>query len=171
MDVAIQHPWFRRFLPSFFSPRIFDQNFGEHIPEIELLPPISSSSYYFRFPFFRMPTWMEAGLGEMRLDKEKFTVNLDVKHFSPEELQVKVVGGFIEIHGKHEDRKDEHGFISREFHRKYKIPTDVDPKGITSSLSPDGVLTISGHRKLDGAPDRIIPITHEDKHSVTGPQK
>lgn len=41
----------------------------------------------------------------MRLDKDKFYVNLDVKHFSPEELKVKVLGDMIEIHGKHEERQ------------------------------------------------------------------
>lgn len=41
----------------------------------------------------------------MRLEKDKFSVNLDVKHFSPEELKVKVQGDMIEIHGKHEERQ------------------------------------------------------------------
>lgn len=41
----------------------------------------------------------------MRLEKDKFSVNLDVKHFSPEELKVKVLGDMIEIHGKHEERQ------------------------------------------------------------------
>uniref|UniRef100_A0A4X1TC45 Alpha-crystallin B chain n=1 Tax=Sus scrofa TaxID=9823 RepID=A0A4X1TC45_PIG len=83
----------------------------------------------------------------MRLEKDRFSVNLDVKHFSPEELKVKVLGDVIEVHGKHEERQDEHGFISREFHRKYRIPADVDPLTITSSLSSDGVLTVNGPRR------------------------
>ncbi|MBN3276082.1 CRYAB protein, partial [Polyodon spathula] len=101
----------------------------------------------------------------MKVDKDRFMVNVDVKHFSPEELGVKVNGDFIEIRGKHEDRQDEHGFISREFHRKYKIPAGVDSAAITSSLSSDGVLTISAPRKQADAPERTIPITitHEDK--------
>lgn len=41
----------------------------------------------------------------MRLDKDRFSVNLDVKHFSPEELKVKVLGDVVEIHGKHEERQ------------------------------------------------------------------
>lgn len=41
----------------------------------------------------------------MRLEKDKLSINLDVKHFSPEELKVKVSGDFIEIHGKHEERQ------------------------------------------------------------------
>ncbi|XP_028648685.1 crystallin, alpha B, a [Erpetoichthys calabaricus] len=173
MDIAIQHPWFRRsFFPSFFPSRIFDQNFGEHLTESEMFPSFSSMFWpNLRSSLFRMPSWMDTGLSEMRLEKDRFTVNLDVKHFSPEELKVHVNGDYIEIHGKHEDRQDEHGFISREFHRKYKIPAGVDPNIVTSSLSPDGVLTVSAPRKLADVPERTIPITIDDKPAVTGPQK
>ncbi|KAF6332815.1 crystallin alpha B [Rhinolophus ferrumequinum] len=107
----------------------------------------------------------------MRLEKDRFSVNLDVKHFSPEELKVKVLGDVIEVHGKHEERQDEHGFISREFHRKYRIPADVDPLAITSSLSSDGVLTVNGPRKQASGPERTIPITREDKPAVTAASK
>uniref|UniRef100_UPI0001FBA1A3 ALPHA-CRYSTALLIN B CHAIN, n=1 Tax=Homo sapiens TaxID=9606 RepID=UPI0001FBA1A3 len=88
------------------------------------------------------------------MEKDRFSVNLDVKHFSPEELKVKVLGDVIEVHGKHEERQDEHGFISREFHRKYRIPADVDPLTITSSMSSDGVLTVNGPRKQVSGPER-----------------
>ncbi|XP_016304494.1 alpha-crystallin B chain-like [Sinocyclocheilus anshuiensis] len=75
---------------------------------------------------------------------ELFIIKLDVKHYSPDELMVKINDDFIEIHGKHDERQDEHGTVAREFYRKYKIPddVDVDPGAITASLSSDGVLTI-----------------------------
>lgn len=39
---------------------------------------------------------------------------------------------------------------------------DVDPATVTSSLSPDGVLTIKAPKKaLPDAKERTIPITHE----------
>ncbi|XP_066566601.1 crystallin, alpha B, b [Amia ocellicauda] len=171
MDIAIQHPWFRRpFFSSFFPCRIFDQNFGEHISEGDVFSPFPPL-YWPRSSFFRMPTWVDSGLSEMRLDKDRFMINLDVKHFSPEELCVKVTGDFIEIHGKHEDRQDEHGYVSREFHRKYKIPAGVEPTAVTSSLSSDGVLTISAPRKLADVPERTISITRDDKPAMPAPQK
>ncbi|XP_069470402.1 alpha-crystallin B chain isoform X3 [Ambystoma mexicanum] len=107
----------------------------------------------------------------MRLEKDKFSLNLDVKHFSPEELQVKVLGDFIEIHGKHEERQDEHGYVSRDFHRKYKMPVDVESLSITSSLSSDGVLTVIGPRRLSDVPERIIPVTREEKPAIAGLHK
>ncbi|KAK2816547.1 hypothetical protein Q7C36_022818 [Tachysurus vachellii] len=171
MDIAIQHPWFRRsFWPSFFPSRIFDQHFGEHISESDVLAPYPSL-YFPRPSFFRLPSWMDSGLSEMKMEKDRFTISLDVKHFSPEELAVKVCGDYIEVHAKHEDRQDDHGFISREFSRKYSVPTGVDPANITSSLSSDGVLTITGPRKPSDAQERSITITREDKSAVSGQKK
>uniref|UniRef100_A0A674IR56 Alpha-crystallin B chain n=2 Tax=Emydidae TaxID=8476 RepID=A0A674IR56_9SAUR len=107
----------------------------------------------------------------MRLEKDKFSVNVDVKHFSPEDLKVKVLGDVIEVHGKHEERQDEHGSVAREFNRKYRIPADVDPLSITSSLSSDGVLTVNGPRKQTDVPERTIPITREEKSAIAGAQR
>ncbi|RLV86611.1 hypothetical protein DV515_00015879 [Chloebia gouldiae] len=173
MDITIHNPLIRRPFFSWLAPsRIFDQIFGEHLPESELLPVSPSfSPFLMRSPILRMPSWLETGLSEMRLDKDKFYVNLDVKHFSPEELKVKVLGDMIEIHGKHEERQDEHGFIAREFSRKYRIPDDVDPLTITSSLSLDGVLTVSAPRKQSDVPERSIPITREDKAAIAAAQR
>lgn len=38
-------------------------------------------------------------------DQSGFSVQLDVKHFSPEELMVKVTGDYVVVEGKHEQRK------------------------------------------------------------------
>ncbi|XP_053124731.1 heat shock protein beta-6 isoform X2 [Hemicordylus capensis] len=105
----------------------------------------------------------------VKMDKDKFSVLLDVKHFSPDELSVKVVGDHIEVHAKHEERPDEHGYISREFHRRYMIPKGVDPAAITSALSPDGVLSITAPTTpaLPGT-ERTIPISRQEKPAVTG---
>ncbi|XP_032083883.1 heat shock protein beta-6 [Thamnophis elegans] len=168
MDIAIQHPWFRRPMgfPSLFPPRLFDQRFGEGLMESDLLSG-SLCPYYMRFPPMHMPSMPETGLSEMKLDKDKFSVLLDVKHFSPEEINVKVVGDYIEVHAKHEERPDEHGYVSREFHRRYMIPKGVDPAAITSALSPEGVLSITAPTKTP-ALERSIPITCQEKPAVTG---
>jgi len=41
----------------------------------------------------------------MRMEKDRFVIYLDVKHFSPEELSVHISDEFITIHAKHEDRQ------------------------------------------------------------------
>lgn len=41
----------------------------------------------------------------MRSDREKFTIYLDVKHFAPDDLSVKVTDDYVEIKGKHGERQ------------------------------------------------------------------
>ncbi len=42
---------------------------------------------------------------QVRSDRDKFTVYLDVKHFSPDELSVKITDDYMEIQGKHGERQ------------------------------------------------------------------
>lgn len=57
--------------------------------------------------------------------------------------------------------QDDHGFVSREFLRKYKLPAGVTSADVTSSLSIDGVLTITVPRSSPST-ERTIPISCED---------
>lgn len=41
----------------------------------------------------------------MYCDDSSFTVKVDVRDFNPEDLIVKVAGDFVEVHGKHEEKK------------------------------------------------------------------
>lgn len=62
MDIAIQLPRFRRsFWKSFFPSRIFDQHFGEHVSESDVL-----AAYSPRPSLFRWPSWMDSGHSEVR---------------------------------------------------------------------------------------------------------
>ncbi|XP_036976626.1 crystallin, alpha B, b isoform X3 [Acanthopagrus latus] len=103
----------------------------------------------------------------MRAEKDRYVIYLDVKHFSPEELSVSVSDEFITIHAKHEERQDDHGYVSREFLRKYRLPAGVTGPDVTSCLSADGVLTITAPRASAGT-ERSIPIACDDG---TGKQK
>lgn len=40
----------------------------------------------------------------MNCDESGFTIQLDVKHFKPGDLLVKVIGDFVEVQGKHEEK-------------------------------------------------------------------
>lgn len=72
-----------------------------------------------------------------------FQVSLDVQQFKPEELSVKVKEGSVVVEGKHEEKRDVHGFISRQFTRRYQLPETVDSNALQASLSSDGVLQLS----------------------------
>ncbi|GBP28662.1 Protein lethal(2)essential for life [Eumeta japonica] len=70
------------------------------------------------------------------------------------------VEGFVVVEGKHEDKEDEHGFISRQFLRRYALPEGCEAETVQSKLSSDGVLTIMAPWKIDEAieGERAIPI-------------
>ena len=67
---------------------------------------------------------------------------LDVHQFAPEELHVKVEENFLVVEGIHEEKPDEHGYISRRFTRRYTLPEGVRPESVLSNLSSDGILTV-----------------------------
>ncbi|KAJ8004159.1 hypothetical protein DPEC_G00155890 [Dallia pectoralis] len=169
MDIAIQHPWFRRAMGSMYPARLFDQFFGEGLFDYDLFPfPASTISPYYRHSLYRnFLDSANSGMSEVRSDRDKFAVILDVKHFSPDELCVKVCDDYVEIQGKHGERQDDHGYISREFHRRYRLPSSVDQSAITCTLSADGLLTLCGPKVTGsgdfGRGDRNIPVTRDDK--------
>lgn len=103
-------------------------------------------------------------LTEVRTEKDRWTIQLDVKYFSPEELTITTKDGYLQITGKHEERQDEHGGVSRCFTRKYKLPQGVDLQLISSSLSPEGLLFVEapapgpGSSSSDTVNELVIPV-------------
>lgn len=75
-------------------------------------------------------------------------VILDVQQFSPDEITVKTVDNYVTVEAKHEERQDEHGYISRHFVRRYVLPPSHDLVNVTSTLSSDGVLTVTAPKKV-----------------------
>ena len=61
---------------------------------------------------------------------------------------MKVVDDYLVVEGKHEEREDKHGFISRQFTRKYKLPQNINVEKIASNLSSDGILSITAPKKV-----------------------
>ncbi|XP_017884165.1 protein lethal(2)essential for life-like [Ceratina calcarata] len=142
--------------------RIFDQDFGLGLHPEQLLNPNILDHYIMpsrdrrmmRSPLFYWRPWGEllrnaegGGTSTVKADKDKFQVVLDVQQFKPDEINVKVVDKCVIVEGKHEEKKDEHGWISRQFTRKYLIPEQCDIDQVTSTISSDGVLSITAPRK------------------------
>ncbi|KAK0141434.1 Alpha-crystallin B chain [Merluccius polli] len=204
MDIPIQFPWYRRA----FNPRLADLASVESLSDWPMAWPFSLPLPlpWMRPSAQRWLNWPESGLTEvkthpgpddliitttnMRVEKDRYVIYLDVKHFSPEELSVNVSGDFITIHAKHEERQvrrrrrpihnpylhmcylktlltDDHGFVSREFLRKYKLPASVSGGDVTSSFSCDGVLTVTAPRSTTNL-ERTIPITFDDAAAAKG---
>uniref|UniRef100_A0A182WX26 SHSP domain-containing protein n=1 Tax=Anopheles quadriannulatus TaxID=34691 RepID=A0A182WX26_ANOQN len=108
----------------------------------------------------------------VNISKDKFQINLDVQQFSPEEISVKYVDNCVLVEGKHEEKQDDHGYVSRHFVRRYMLPKGHNEADIVSSLSSDGILTITCPRKEieQKKEERSIPITHtgQPMKQVTG---
>lgn len=98
-------------------------------------------------------------------EKDGFQVCLDVQQFTPSEINVKVMDNFIVVEGKHEERADDLGLISRQFTRRYALPKGYNMNDVVSTLSSDGVLTIKAPpvNKEPEIKEKVVPI------QITGP--
>jgi len=164
--------------------RIFDQDFGLGLQQEQLLSPavldnlvvlpsrnrnpMRNPMLYLRQRANDLARSPDSGTSTVKADKDKFQVILDVQQFKPEEINVKVVDKYVVVEAKHEEKQDEHGFISRQFVRKYMIPEQCDLSQVSSNLSSDGVLSITAPRKdvpkLEN--ERTIKIEHTGKPAI-----
>jgi HSP20 family molecular chaperone IbpA len=69
-------------------------------------------------------------------------LELDVKKYKPDEVDMKVENGKVIVSGK-QRKETEHGYETSEFHRAYNIPENVDPQSVKSRIE-NGVLQIEG---------------------------
>jgi len=131
--------------------------------------PVLSYLNAYRRALSRTSNNVDQGASMVKNDKDHFQVNLDLKHFKPEDVTVKFKDdGTVSIHGKHEEKSDDHGFISREFIRRYTLPRDVQQDKIESTWHPDGTLTIEAPKKSNAtlaSQETDIPIKMTDEKS------
>uniref|UniRef100_T1ITY9 SHSP domain-containing protein n=1 Tax=Strigamia maritima TaxID=126957 RepID=T1ITY9_STRMM len=135
--------------------RIFSQNFGFG----EDLYPVPTTRCLYLRPrqdFIRQ----ESGLSEIIDNDEKFQASVQVGSFKPDELSVKTVDNTIVIHGKHEV-KDDDGFVSREFTRRYVLPVDSKPEEVTCEMIDDRLVITAPKRpkEIEPGQERNVPIT------------
>ncbi|CAJ0605499.1 unnamed protein product [Cylicocyclus nassatus] len=76
-------------------------------------------------------------------DSEHFEVGLDVKNFTPKEVQVKTMGDLVQVLMEHEAGE---GDLSRSIMRCYKLPDGADASTLKSNLD-GGILHISAKKK------------------------
>ncbi|CAK1546684.1 unnamed protein product [Leptosia nina] len=68
----------------------------------------------------------------VRTENNKYEIHMNVKDFGPEDISIKTCNGFIIVEGKQEEKKDEYGYISRHFVRRYLYTTYIDQNNLTS---------------------------------------
>lgn len=153
------------------TSRLLDQHFGTGLKRDDLMSSVWNSrptmlrSGYLR-PWQRTTGLQKQDSGStLNINDEKFEVILDVQQFTPNEISVKVTDRFVIVEAKHEEKQDEHGYVSRQFTRRYMLPNEINPDSVSSSLSSDGLLTVTAPMKKLPPPntERVVPI------SQTGP--
>ncbi|CAH2099200.1 unnamed protein product [Euphydryas editha] len=148
--------------PVYRPRRLLDQHFGLGITPDDLLTiatgPLLTREYY--RPWRHLAAAARDIGSNIKNESDKIQINLDVQHFAPEEISVKTADGYIVVEGKHEEKQDQHGYVSRQFVRRYALPEGTLPETVESKLSSDGVLTITAPKKVPEAikGERKVPI-------------
>ncbi|EGT37632.1 hypothetical protein CAEBREN_02236 [Caenorhabditis brenneri] len=118
----------------------------------------------------QLPYWRDADhnsfnfsdtIGEVVNDDSKFSVQLDVSHFKPEDLKIQLDGRELKIEGTQET-KTEHGYSKRSFSKMILLPEDADLTALKSAISNEGKLQIEAPKKANTS--RSIPINFVAKH-------
>jgi len=137
---------FPRLTPSLLAP---NRNLGSPSSSLSLIPHSSSN------PSFQQPQNPSSTMGESDMspkakvsyDQDKFQVEFNVQDYSPEELSIKTEGDVLIVLAKHETKAEGGGsFVSKQFEQRFSLPSGVKPEKISSSLSKDGVLTVTAPR-------------------------
>jgi len=136
------------------SANIFDENKN----------PLQSSSWVFpeMFGGNSEPVLSSKDNNQIRIvdDDTKLEISLDTTGYKPDELKVSAGQGMICVEGKHEE-KSEAGkvMVSRQFSKKYSMPSSARAEEVVSDLSQDGVLVISApKREAIKQENRAVPI-------------
>lgn len=96
-------------------------------------------------------------------DSNRFSVTLDTKDFTPQELSVKQVGRKLRVSGKSEKKQDDgkgsYSYKCQEFRQEFDLPDGVSPEAVTCSLN-EGQLQIQAPKETSaGSNERVVPIT------------
>lgn len=116
-----------------------------------------------RFMRYRMPpiNYLE-GEEYASNPKDGFQVSLNVEHFEPNEINVKVIDNSVLVEAKHEERAESgESYVSRHFTKRYVLSDEFNIKDIVSTLSSDGILTVRvPPKEIDPKNARNIHIEH-----------
>ncbi|XP_075981339.1 uncharacterized protein LOC142979976 [Anticarsia gemmatalis] len=135
-----------------------DQNFGMCSPHEFMYPLYDMHSSYFRPWKWQDQTTVKELSSTIENEKGNFKITLDVQHFRPNEINVKVSNREIIVEGQHEERPDTHGFVTRQFKRRYPLPSQYPSENVSCTLSSDGILTIIAEKSITQEVEKIVPI-------------
>lgn len=155
--------------------------FRSYLPQPEeLIPRIFDRYYPVTYDHGVLDFWFRPWLlhpkqlidSTVSIDNDTFKMTMNVKQYKPEEVTVKVMDCSLVIEAKHEEKQDDKIIVSRQFMRRYLLPARVDVDQVTSTISTDGILTITAPLKPEEG--KVIkveqtgqPASNEEKEAGT----
>lgn len=134
------------------------------LPSSPLFEYPFATTYRVASPWNQLNRMMQEDLA--KINKDGYQVSMNVSEFKPEELTVKVVDNHVIVEGKSEEQNDDHGYVSRHFLRRLALPNGFEADNAISTLSSDGVLTVSVPKSQIEEKAREIPIQRVEKPSI-----
>lgn len=103
------------------------------------------------------------GISRVEYDDNNYKILVNVDKYNPEELVIKTVENTVVVEAKHQEKtSDGRSFSTQSFSQSFTLPQGVDPEAVKSSLSQNGVLTISAplNKTSRVQQERLVPIKH-----------
>ncbi len=91
----------------------------------------------------------------------KYQVSLDMRHFDPSEISVKMDKDSLQITGKREKKSDDGHYIYREYVQHFSVPENVKAEELKCQLDNKGYLKMEAPLKVpqvEENKERSIPI-------------
>jgi len=106
-------------------------------------------------------TYQQTGSSEnasMQLKNGIFRLEVDLQDFEPEDIDISVEGGELTLTAKREVKRGNSSSF-REFKERFAIPEGVDITQLSSEITGDGILVISGPQVKDVPTVSSIPAS------------
>lgn len=103
------------------------------------------------------------GISRVEYDDNNYKILVNVDKYNPEEMVIKTIDNTVVVEAKHQEKtSDGRSFSTQSFSQSFTLPQGVDPESVKSSLSQQGVLTISAplNKTSRVQQERLVPIKH-----------
>merc|ERR1711887_233964 len=172
-------PGFGKTFGDFFSP-FSRPNLALQSSQQQAQPPPPPAHVYPIVPDRAMSQSSDMSpKAKVSYDADKFQVEFNVEDYTPEELSIETEGDVLIVLAKHETKAESgQSFVSKQFEQRFSLPSGVKIEKIASSLSKDGVLTVSAPREnlaissgaIENKTGQVFSQTEEAKRSEGLPQ-
>lgn len=121
---------------------VIPQDCNWHNPAVTHYPGASATRNVAKSWLRRAPVICSVSTTKSNIGKGGFQLCLNVQNYLPSEIGVKTVDKSIVVEAKHEERQDDHGYVSRQFTRRIDLSEGINVEGVVATLSTEGILTI-----------------------------